>query len=215
MITLSFNGVDTKTGWGLSTAGLDFSSPSPKTHYADLRAADGKLDMTNFFGKVFYDTRHLTTILEAEGNYSAFMTKVHTVMDAIHGKRVKIKISGDSDYYYMGRCTVEAEKVNYQYGTITIDAECDPYRYKETAQNSTVTATAAGVTVTLTAETMPFIPVITCTNSGCTVTYGGHTYDLVQGENRLFELTPLTAGTHTYTIKGSGTVTVHYESGRL
>ena len=215
MITLTFNGIDTKQGWGLDTVGLEISSPAPKTHYTDLRAIDGKLDMTNFFGTVLYDQRHLSTILEVEGDYSTFMAKVHSIMDALHGKTAKIKIANDSNYYYQGRCTVEAEKVNYQYGTITIEADCDPYRHNETEQDRTVTATSAGVAVTLTAETMPFIPIITCQNAGCSVVYGGTEYSLEEGENRLFELTPLTAGQHTYTIKGSGTVTVHYESGRL
>jgi phage-related protein len=51
-------------------------------------------------------------------------------MNEIHGKRVKITIDDDPNYYYLGRVKVNEWESDKATATIVLTAEVEPYKYQ-------------------------------------------------------------------------------------
>jgi hypothetical protein len=72
------------------------------------------------------------------------MSLFSRVQNALHGKKMSIILDDDPDWYYIGRISVSEWKADRNIGKLTIDCDCEPYKYK--AQETVVTATLDGTT---------------------------------------------------------------------
>ena len=65
MKTVIFDDLDSHIDLGLIRKGVTIGSPSPKTKTVDIEGADGSLDLTEYFGEIFYENRELEMEFQA------------------------------------------------------------------------------------------------------------------------------------------------------
>jgi phage-related protein len=117
-------------------------TPTPKYELIDIPGGDGMLDFTEAFGEVKYGNRPMSFEFSTMVPQTEFLSLFATVQSALHGQKMKIILDDDPDFYYMGRITVSEWKASRLIGKLTIDCDCEPFKYK--AQKTVVSATLDG-----------------------------------------------------------------------
>jgi phage-related protein len=188
-------------------------APTPKTESIDIPGGDGKLDFTEFFGEVKFTNRKLTFEFSCIMPPSLFLTIFSEVQQAIHGKKLRITLDDDEDFYYVGRVTVSAWKTEKSIGKITVEADCEPYKYR---QNVTVVAKAItdSGTISLTNSKKSVVPRISTTGP-VTLAWTGGSASLSTGNDKIIEDLVLREGTTTITVTGTASVMFKYQEGEL
>lgn len=110
------------------------SPPSPKTELIEIPGSDGVLDFTEFFDGIKYNNRKLSFVFSTIVPQSEFMTLFSTVQNALHGQKMMIYLDDDPGWYYIGRVTVSEWKSDRLIGKLTVDCDCEPYKYRMTSQ---------------------------------------------------------------------------------
>lgn len=212
LIGVKFDWNHSYTVYNLILTSKTIGSPQPKTEFVEVPGAPAPLDFTEFFGDVQYNNRTLTfnfTVSPAADPWEVW----ETVQNAMNGRRVKIQLDEDQNYYFFGRVSVgdlEKEKNIYN---MKITADCEPYKYKNAVTE--VTKSVSGtVTVTCTNDRMHVVPTFE-SEASLTIKFDNNTYQatstgqftipeivFVQGENQL-------------QITGSGNVKIRYQEGAL
>ena len=104
--------------------------PEAKLFTVDIPGGDGYVDLTeSLVGEVKYENRELefSFIIPAEIDDQA---EVYTrVYNALHGKKTKIVLDEDPNYYYVGRLSVKP-KTKDSVMEFTVKADCEPYKYE-------------------------------------------------------------------------------------
>lgn len=187
-------------------------SPTVKKSTVDIEGGDGQLDYTEYFGDVKYSNRQLYFEFESIVPQSQFPDLYSAILDTLHGKKVKIVLDEDADYYYMGRLEI-SDFSNYKgIGSIKIDCDCEPYKYKK---NETVVAKAVSGSATITLANMRkrAVPTITSTAT-MTYEFGGRSIQQNAG-TFIIPAFELVEGNNTIKVTGTGNVTFTYQEGRL
>lgn len=190
----------------------ELEAPKPKLETVDVPGADSFLDLTEAFGEVKYNNRKLTFGFSTIVPQSEFMDLFSRIQNVIHGQKKNIILDDDPDFYYVGRISVDKWKADKNIGKITVECECEPYKYK--VQKTVI------VNSVTTAQTFIFknlrkrvIPTITVTDS-VQITFGGTTYALSAGTYTSSDII-FVEGDNTLTVTGSTTITVEYQEGGL
>lgn len=136
---ITFGGYHSYRDFSLILAQKTIGTPSPKTETIDIPGGDGVLDFTEFFGEVKYNNRQLSFEFSTLVRQEQFMTLFSTVQNALHGQKMKIVLDDDSDWYYIGRITVNEWKADKNIGKLSIDCDCEPYKYRLTSQSVNLT----------------------------------------------------------------------------
>lgn len=191
----------------------ELEAPSPKTETIDIPGADGELDFTEFFGEVKYENRKLTFNFTLMDTPSKFLTAFSNIQNAIHGKKLHITLDDDPDFYYVGRCTVDRWKADKNIGTITVEANCEPYKYKQTVTTVTQSISSSG-TISLTNLKKSVVPKIS-TDAAITIAWTGGSASLSAGNNQIIPELVLREGTTEITATGTANVTFTYQEGEL
>lgn len=193
----------------------EIGSPAVKSKKLDIEGADSALDLTDFFGEPKYeDVTHkfqFSTIVPR----SEFMTLYSAIKNAIHGKKMRVILDDDPLFYWMGRCYVSRFTNEKNVGTVEVECDCEPYKYKlaKTVVTSDVTGTKA---ISLTNGRKRAVPEVTiATESTLNITYGdGLIWDLGPGSYTLPEL-ELVHGVNMLTVTGTGNVTFTWQEGDM
>lgn len=114
-------------------------TPTPKYELLDIPGGDGMLDFTEAFGEVKYGNRPLSFEFSTMVPQSEFMSLFATVQNALHGQKMKIILDDDPDCYYIGRITVSEWKADRLIGSLTIDCDCEPFKYHLASQTVNLT----------------------------------------------------------------------------
>lgn len=192
----------------LILASKEIGSPAVKSKKLDIEGADSALDLTDFFGEPKYeDVTHkfqFSTIVPR----SEFMTLYSTIKNAIHGKKKRVILDDDPLFYWMGRCYVSSFTNEKNVGTVEVECDCEPYKYKlaKTVVTSDVTGTKA---ISLTNGRKRAVPTIT-TTAAMTIEYGGGSWTNSAGTYTIPEI-ELVHGVNTVTVKGTGNVTFEWQ----
>lgn len=109
-------------------------APSPKTEIIDIPGSDGVLDLTDFFGEVKYKNRELSFEFSTIVPQEEFMNLFSRVQNALHGQKMQIVIDDDPECFYVGRITVSEWKAERRIGKLTIDCDCEPFKWWMTSQ---------------------------------------------------------------------------------
>ena len=143
---------------------------------------------------------------------SEFMQLFSIIQNALNGKRMKIFLDEDSDFYYSGRISVKEWLADKSIGKITIECNCDPLRLKK---NKTVISTAISTekTVVLPNLRKHVVPLFK-SKDNMTIEFAGNSYSMSAGESK-FPSIVLKEGENTLKLKGNGTVTIEYQEGGL
>lgn len=128
MNTVTFGEYNSYSDLNLILSSKTIGSPSVKTSTIDLPGSDGVLDFTEYFGEPKYSNRALKFQFTAIRPVMAFDS---TIKNLLHGQKMKIVLSDNSDVYFYGRVSVGDWLINKGIATIEVACDCDPYRMKK------------------------------------------------------------------------------------
>ena len=144
-----------------------------------------------------------------------FLSLFSRVKNALHGKKMRIILDDDPLFYYLGRVHTMGFTNDKNVGTVTIECDCEPFKYK--LQPTSVSVTVNGTqAVTLTNGRKRAVPEVKIqTASSLNIVYqGSNIWDLGSGSYTLPEL-ELVEGENTVTVTGTGTITFTWQEGDL
>lgn len=220
MITrgIQFGNFHTADDWNLILHSKTLTPPKPKTNYVSIPGRDGDLDLSEALtGEIHYENRIAAfKFIATDGTYADREDLLTEIVAQLHGKRVQIIDPDYPGYYFSGRCTV-TERTNINaYGTITVEANCDPYKYAidETTRHVALIPSNGTVSVVLTNTGVRTVtPTLTVTGS-VTLTFGTTSTTLSAGTYVLPAL-QFPAGTTTIQVSGNGTIAFTYREAIL
>lgn len=193
----------------------EIGSPEVKVRKIDIEGADSSLDLTDFFGEPKYeDLTHkfsFSTIVPQ----AQFLSLFSTVKNALHGKKMRIILDDDPLFYYLGRIKVSSFTNEKNIGIISVECDCEPYKYKlaKTVVSVAVTGTQA---ITLTNGRKRAVPEVTiAADSSLNIVFqGSNIWDLGSGSYTLPEL-ELVEGENTVTVTGIGIISFTWQEANL
>lgn len=193
----------------------EIGSPEVKVRKIDIEGADSSLDLTDFFGEPkFEDLVHkfdfATVVPKRE-----FLSLYSTVKNALHGKKMRIVLDDDPLFYYLGRVKVLPFTNEKAIGRISVEVDCEPYKYKmqQTSVSVVVDGTENIVLVNGRKRAVPEVR-IEAEGSIRIEYHGFNIWDLGSGSYTLPEL-ELTEGENTVTLTGTGTVVFTWQEANL
>lgn len=230
MQTVTFGTKNSYDDFGLILTDKDIGFPEPKLEEVDVIGADGVIDLSEVLNDdIKYKTRKLQFTFTVLKGSKYWASTVADVANYLHGKKLRIQMDFDPAYYYTGRCKINSFKTSKRLCTITIDAECEPYRLDINGngekwlwdtfsfQNGFIRVNAVTVNgslrVNLQNQRKIVSPTFTCSKA-MTVTFDGVTYNLPKGKTQVLGIR-LQYGTNYVTFKGNGTVKIEYQGGAL
>ena len=190
----------------------EIGSPQVKENKIDIPGGDGSIDLTDFFGEPKYeDVQHKFEFTTIEPQ-SDFLSQYSTIKNAIHGKKVRIILDDDPTFFYLGRCHVSSFTSSKGIGTIKVECECEPYKYK--LNQTVVTQTVNGTDiVVLTNSRKHAVPTIT-TTAAMTIAFGDGIWTNSAGPYTIPEL-ELVEGDNLVSVTGTGNITFTWTEGSL
>lgn len=212
---VQFGDYHTATDWNLIMNEKTVSPPVPKTTYVSVPGRDGDLDLTTALsGIVNYENRKAEYIfLLTNGSQLDREKLISEIIGVLNGQSMEIIDTDDyPDYYMVGRLTVSDTMNNNAYGSIKVEANCQPWRYaiNQTTKSQTVTSSDGTVSVILSNKGYRTVtPTITVTGT-ITLTYGSTSQSLSAG-TYTFPGLMLSPGANTVTVAGSGTISFNYQ----
>lgn len=199
------------TDWDLLMTSKQIGKPEAKTNYIEIPGKDGTLDLTESLGEIKYNDRTLSFEFDLF-NPKNFWNTEKEISNYLNGKKLKITLEQDSNYYYLGRCKVSSS-ISKNVGHFTIECTCEPYKYKQnitTITNSVVT----GGTYNYSNDRKSVVPTLTL-SAAMTLEFNGTSYSIGTGTNKVLGIN-FKEGINTIkVISGTGTLTVSYQEGSL
>lgn len=201
----------TLTGWKLSDA-------EQKTKYIEKVNGDGSWDMSTALtdGIPKYKDRTLTATFEcSEGDRLEREETISYMINLLDGMRWVIYLPDDEHHYIVGRVHVVREYNDLAHAAVTLTAVCEPWRYANTETIVTLTAATTKKTATLyNRGKRAVVPILKVTGTSVLLEYGTASQALSAGTFQWPDLL-LTAGTHTLTYSGTGSVVISYREAVL
>lgn len=229
MIGVTFDTKHSYDDFGLILKHRVIGMPDPKLEIVDVPGMNGSLDMTDFFGEVFYKNRTLTLQFMYYGDVEQYHNVRTAIAKHLHAKEMQIIFDDDPNYYYKGRCTIDKFETYHKgvVANVVIVCDVDPYKYELNSNGSdwlwdpfsfedgiinnsqyTVSGTRA---VTLINRDMIVSPDIVST-APMTLTFNKKTYAIKTGKQTMYEVR-LQPGENVLAFTGNGTVTITYRGG--
>lgn len=193
----------------------EIAAPTVKTNKLEIDGADGFIDYTDFFGEVKYGEATHVFPFTALVPRSDFLSHYSTVKNALHGKKLRIILDDDPSFYYVGRCYVSKFTNEKGIGTISVECECEPYKYK--IAKTVVTRAVNGTdNIVLTNSRKRAVPEITITTAtSLNIVYQTYNvWDLGSGSYTLPDL-ELVEGENNVTVTGVGNITFTWQEAML
>ncbi|MBR3002850.1 MAG: mtfA protein [Clostridia bacterium] len=225
-----FDDINTYNDFGLLVQEIIISEPPVKEEYVDIPGGDGKLDFsTALTGDVKYDNRTITIKLAKVKNENCY-NEYSNVQNALHGKNMKIILSKDPNFYYIGKVKVKDFERYTVLQNIVIECDVEPYKYDLTSsaedwlwnpfsfENGIINETKE-IEVTGSADVVIYgrrkkvSPWITCENA-MQVIFDSRTYNLTANKQKVLDIL-ISEGKNTLKFVGNGKVTIDYRGGSL
>ena len=191
----------------------EIESPEPKTDTLDVPGSDGEEDFTEYFGSVKYKNRKIKLEFSTIVPRNEFLELFSTIQNKLHGLKKRIILDDDPDFYYVGRLTCDKWKANKRIGTITIEANCEPYKYK--LNETMITAAIGTESVDIPCGNLKrnVIPTLVL-DAAMQIEFNDTTYSLSSGTYQIPEI-EFVEGINVLTVTGAGTITVTYQEASL
>ena len=203
-----FDNIHSYYDLNLIVAPFQIPPAQPKENFVDIKGANGSIDMTEALGEVYYKDRaaSFTFSVLPEDDFEEKKTEISNLLN---GRRCRITLDKDPDYYYIGRCKINSYKANKMLRQITVDATLQPYKLKQNITSVTVTAG----THNLLNDRMFVVPKI-ITTAETVLTFNGVEYRLNAGARKILDIC-LVQGINQVTVETDDTVTFEYQEGAL
>ena len=212
---IRFDGLHSYDDLKLILTSKEIGSPAVKTRKIDIEGADSALDLTEFFGEPKYEDVTHKFEFETKQPQSEFLTQYSTVKNALHGKKGRIILDDDPSFFYMGRCSVSSFTNEKSVGRITIECDCEPYKYKidKTVAEIYVDGTFTAVLPNIKKHAVPEVRIET--EGTMRIVYqDSNIWDLGSGSYTLPEL-ELVEGENEITFTGKGTIVLTWQEAGL
>ena len=211
--------------------------PATKMNSVEIPGASGKLDLTYILTKYpLYNNRSGTISFAVLNDHDGYrwIDIQNMIARAIHGRKVRVYLEDDPDYYYEGFWALKQWKSNNNGSWSEVDLEynVDPYKYYRTDKVFTKMGSELSKQITFTSNdigSMPVVPSITVSNTDG----NGITLSLSNSELGIVDLSRQITSNGTYkfydlilsmlkdsnectlSIFGSGQATISFRKGEL
>lgn len=215
---ISFDSTHSYYDLNLILSSVDIPPAQPKTNYVDIPCGDGSIDLSEANGEVKYYDRDctFTFTMNPSGDLSeaAFEEKKTEVSNFLNGRKRKITLDKDDEFYYSGRCTVNSYLSDKRLRQIVVTAKVKPYKYKqnETVLQFALSSTAKTVNIVNSRKTV--VPSINCTNNNTKIVFGSLETVLSAGTHKILDI-QFKEGKNQLKLSGSGTITFTFQEGEL
>lgn len=195
----------------LILSSVEIPPAAPKTSLVDIPGGDGSVDLTEALGRVNYKNRECTFTFSAFPQ-DDFEEKKQEVSNLLNGKRFKIVLDKDPDYYWIGRCSIDKYQSSKNLHKIVVKASVAPYKLK---LNQTVVTVPAGENVVrpMWNSRKTVVPIIT-TTAEATIIFDGNTFYIGAGTHKILNI-ELTEGANQVTVTSTAPVQFEYQEGDL
>jgi hypothetical protein len=216
--TIQLGDYDTAAhGWTL--AACEFPEPEPEENLVQVPGrANGPLDLSAVLtdGEPVYGSRPLSVTLEtSEGDRAARVTRISTMVNLLHGRRVNIVLPDHPGHYATGRLKLRQLYNDPAHAAVEVSAACEPWLYKSSETMTTLTASSTSKTATLSnGGALSVVPLVEVTGTSVNLKYGSYSWALSAGSYRLPDLL-LVPGSNAITYSGSGTMKITYREAVL
>lgn len=212
---VSFHGLHSYRDLHLLLTEKEIGAPEVKRHTIDIEGADGELDFTDFFGEPKYQNVQHRFAFESIQPRNEQLSQFSEIKNRLHGKKGRIILDDDPSFFYVGRCSVSKYTNEKGIGRITVECDCEPYKYKLT-ETVVIKAIDGTVEVSLTNARKRAVPEVKIeSEGGLNIVFNtSNVWDLGSGTYTLPEL-ELTEGENIVTVTGTGTITFTWQEAAL
>lgn len=190
----------------------EIGSPAVKENKIEIEGADSSLDLTDFFGEPKYaDVKHRFEF-SAIVPQKQFLSFFSSIKNALHGKKMRIILDDDPLFYYVGRVHVSSFTNEKNVGQVSIEADCEPYKYKleKTVVSHTIDGTKAIILTNGRKRAVPEVKV----EGNIKILYQNYSWSLGSGSYTLPEL-ELVHGENALELEGTGSITFTWQEGDM
>lgn len=126
--------IDTWDDWKIvSVKKPVFNEPELRTEYAEVPGRNGVLDMTEVLtGYPLFDNRKGTLQFFLYDDSLPALTKLNQIRNYLHGKKHKIILNDEPEYYYLGRLMMHDSHptTEGEYAVFDLEYDLEPYKYE-------------------------------------------------------------------------------------
>lgn len=227
--------IDTWDDWKIvCTKRPVFNEPEVRTEYMDIPGRDGQLDMTEALtGYPLFENRTGSLEFFLYDDSTSALTKLNVIRNYLHGKRHKIILNDEPEYYYAGRLMIHESHptTEGEYAVFELEYNLEPYKYELSSSSEDwpwdpfnfetgvireygeITVNGE-TTVTVIGSRKPTVPRFTVSGGALTLSIGTNQYDLPVGRNVLPQIV-LMDDEYEMIFDGNGTVTIDMTAGSL
>ena len=130
MRTVFFDDINSFEHLDLILGTKSIGKAEPKYLSVEIEGGDGELDYTDYFGDIHYKNRPLSFAFSILGDKNDFLRRYSEIQNLLNGRKMKITLSEDRDWYYVGRVTVNDWQSKKNIGEIVIDVNAEPYKLR-------------------------------------------------------------------------------------
>ncbi len=198
--------------WNLLLVSKNIESPKIKKIEVEIPGSDSVKDLTDVFGIKYYN-RDLIFDFDIFSDYSNWWELHKDISNYLHGKKLKITLDQDNQYYYYGRCEISSFSNTKNVAHISILCNCEPYKFKlaETVKTYDVIEGEVCIFSNLFKEVVPTISI----ENDIIFKFEDVQYSLSAGTHKNLNIS-LKEGNNTFEIiSGSGNLTLTYQEASL
>lgn len=199
--------------WDLLMVSKSIPLPEPKTISVDIPGRDGKIYLSNAFGEIKYENRTLTFDFDIFSNPSKWWELREKIAQTLYDKKIKIILDQDPNYYYFGRCKITSFTTTFTVAHISIECDCEPFKYKLT-ETSISNNLVAGETYIFSNLDKSVIPIFELSDE-TTIEFEGNSYSLSAGTHKVLDIIFKRGNNYIKIISGTGTMKLTYQEATL
>lgn len=216
--------------WGLKLQSLAVSMPDAKINQVDIPGSDGLVDLTAAMGTVRYGNRALQMIFDVSGELTRWHDITSAIANYLHGQRLKVILDSDPSYYYIGRLSLDSQKIDYLMNQVTISGDMEPYKYELLSslddwlwdpfsfvdgliRNYKNLKVSGSLRLVIPGTRKEVIPTI-ISDTAMEVEWKGKRYEVPAGESKIYAIS-LVEGDNILIFYGEGVISIDYRGGIL
>lgn len=197
----------TKEDYGAVMNYARVTPPSVKENYVDIAGGNSSIDLTEAVGGVVFEDGKISFKFTLFG-----VEHKERMKNDLHGKRLKIVLEREPDFYYEGRLSFTSESQTGNLYELCMDARVSPYKMEsQVTIHEEEVKTAKEIIIFN--ERMPAMPTITA-RGNITIGFEGISISLKTGIYEIPEIT-FHDGINRLKVSGNGSIRLEYRKGRL
>jgi len=181
--------------------------PAVKENYVDIAGGNSSVDLTEAVSGVTFEDGSISFMFTLYSRQQKDRMK-----DNLHGKRLKIILERDPDFYYDGRLSVTKEEMLGSLFVLYIEARVYPYKMENHMTIHTEDISFRKEIILLNSR-MPTMPTI-IVKGRIRIAYSGISLILNSGEYQIPEIT-LYEGINRLEVSGDGNIQLKYRKGMI